>query len=539
MSNIEIEIQELIRGFKQLPYLFIGTGISRRYSTAPSWDELLYNTWVIVNGENEDRYKKFVNRISHDIKLDTLISDEERKYRLNPRIATEIQKQFNHKYFEDDEFEKKVFLTDESKEILDNNYDPFKAYIAKMTRDLTICDSGNRQEVLELEELKKNQNKIAGIITTNYDLILENIFSDFDVLIGQDSMLTSNMNNIFEVFKIHGSSNDPSTIVITQDDYDYFHNKLKYLSAKLLTLFVEHPIIFIGYSIGDLNIRSILKEIAECLNKTQLDDVKNNFIFISPSFGEREEIKSKEIEFDGKKIIMTEIVLKDYSILFKSLSIINSSMPVRIMRKMQDMFCKFIASTEANNNIIVGNINDNRIDDNQYGIYFGNIETVSTMGFDYFGINDIIEDILFDNKKYLMNKQLIDKTFKNIRSIAGGTYLPVYKYLKGLSINVAELPSGWKLIKSKNDMKLTKSEKMYTHREEQYTSIKQIEKEYSNHIPKLLAYIRFNILEGNIETEDLGEWLRVTFTKPEVMNKGLSTYKKLVATYDYMKYSKK
>lgn len=66
-------------------------------------------------------------------------------------------------------------------------------------------------------------------------------------------------------------------------DYENFDRKLKYLSAKLLTIFVEHPIIFIGYGLGDVNIRKLFKEIAECLTAEQLNKIKDNFIFILPT----------------------------------------------------------------------------------------------------------------------------------------------------------------------------------------------------------------------------------------------------------------
>jgi hypothetical protein len=41
--------------------------------------------------------------------------------------------------------------------------------------------------------------------------------------------------------------------------------KKKYLSAKLLTYFSEHPLLFVGYSSSDLNIQAILSDIDECL----------------------------------------------------------------------------------------------------------------------------------------------------------------------------------------------------------------------------------------------------------------------------------
>lgn len=534
--NINNEINNIVSSFKQLPYLFVGTGLSMRYSNAPSWDALLKSIWFIMNGNDKMKYKKFVNSVAYDLKIDNSgIDEEQRKYYLNPQLATKIQQQFNDLFYHNESFDRTIFSEEEIDEILNNKYDPFKFYIGKQTKDLILLLSSEKSH--EIPHIINNQNKIAGIITTNYDHLLEDMFKDFDVIIGQDSMLTSNTNNIFEIFKIHGSAEKPNSIVITQQDYEYFKNKLKYLSAKLLTLFVEHPIIFIGYGIGDLNIRSILSEIAECLDKTQLEDIKNNFIFIEPAFGEEECITSKEIDFGEKRIIMTQIKLEDFSSLFESLSKIKSSMPVKLIRKMQDMICNFIATTEATNNIMVGNINNPSIDGGELGVYFGNLDVVSSMGFDYYGIEDIVEDILFDNKPYLMNKQLIDKTFKNIRSTAGKTYLPVHKYIVGLNLSVNKLPKEWHIINSIGDVKLTKTEEKYTKDSEQHCSINEIEQAYLDHTPKQLAHILSNL--NNITSEDLGKYLKTKNEDKEFKEKYMSTFKKLVAIYDYLKYGNK
>lgn len=65
--------------------------------------------------------------------------------------------------------------------------------------------------------------------------------------------------------KIHGSSKEPESIIITNEDYVEFYKRKKYISAKLLTYFVEHPLFFIGYSINDENIKAILSDIDEII----------------------------------------------------------------------------------------------------------------------------------------------------------------------------------------------------------------------------------------------------------------------------------
>lgn len=530
---IRNEIRKIVNDFKQLPYLFIGTGFSMRYSTAPAWNKLLMDTWMIINEKDETKYKRFLKKVSYNLGLDNKpLDDEEKKYYLNPELATQIRVQFNDKFYLDDEFEKLIFTEEELKELYEKDYDPFKLYIAKQTRKLAI-DEG-RKEFNEIKHLKNNQNKIAGVITTNYDDILENIFSDFDVLIGQNNMLIANVNNLFEIFKIHGCSTEPRSIVITQEDYNYFENKLKYLSAKLLTLFVEHPIVFIGYGVGDLNIRGILKEISECLNTDQLEMLKRNLIFINPAFGTSEGISSKEIDFGDKRITMTEITLEDYSTFYQELGGIKSSMSIKVMRKMQDMFCRFIATTEATNNIMV-NINSKSVADEKLGIYFGDLDVIADMGFDYYGIEDIIQDVLFDDKPSLMNIQLIEKTFNRIRSIAGKTYLPIYKYINGLNYDISKIPGYWHIIRELKDIKLTTSEKKYTENEKKFNCIYDIQSEFPEHIPKQLANVLANI--QNISDEDLGEYLREKYNEPIYMKKYASTMKKLVAAYDFIIYN--
>lgn len=70
---------------------------------------------------------------------------------------------------------------------------------------------------------------------------------------------------IGEIFKIHGCASQPSTLVLTTDDYEGWCHKKKYLSAKLLTFFLEHPLLIVGYAAQDENVISILRDIDEVL----------------------------------------------------------------------------------------------------------------------------------------------------------------------------------------------------------------------------------------------------------------------------------
>ncbi len=535
MDNRE-EIEKIFANFEQLPYLFIGAGFSKRYSSSVSWNDLLFEVWAIVNdGGDGATYKKFVRRVAQELNFEySGKSEEERKFYLNPQIATEIQKSFNTRCLSDNEFLEDLFFDYEIADILNNDYDFFKYYIAKKFKNTDI--DSNREESKELGLLVKNQNKVAGIITTNYDLLIESIFKDFGVLIGQQDLLVSNMSNIFEIYKIHGSAINPDSITITQDDYKEFRDKLKYLSSKLLTIFVEHPVIFIGYGIGDLNIRSILKEIAFGLNAKQLTKLKNNLIFISPAeINEEDLIRNKELEFDGKTITMQEIVLKDYAKLYGALSTIKSSLPIGIIRKMQNMVCNFISTTDTNQNILVSNIDDPNLTDDKLGIYIGSKERIADIGFSNYGIDEIDEDILFDNRPYLLDERIFSKTFKLIRSVAPNTYLPIYKYFEKTECK-EKIPDDWKVIDDLNKVKLTTNDMQYSKGVPKFDKIQDIIDYFPGHLPKQISNILAN--REYIDAEDLKEFLISWYEDDSMRTMNKSDFRKLVAVLDYKLYKK-
>ena len=94
------------------------------------------------------------------------------------------------------------------------------------------------------------------------------------------------MQGIAEIYKIHGSVQNPESIVINKADYQKFYDKGKYLAAKLMTIFMEYPIIFIGYSISDSDIQAILSD-AGTIRKYELsilnpkiETLQKRFIFV-------------------------------------------------------------------------------------------------------------------------------------------------------------------------------------------------------------------------------------------------------------------
>lgn len=122
-----------------------------------------------------------------------------------------------------------------------------------------IPDKATQAEIVALQRIRPH-----AVITTNYDRFLEVIFPEYQPVVGQNIIHGAQV--LFgEIFKIHGCVSDYNSLVFTRSDFDEFTRKKKYLSAKLLTYFSEHPLLFVGYSASDPNIRAILSDIDECI----------------------------------------------------------------------------------------------------------------------------------------------------------------------------------------------------------------------------------------------------------------------------------
>lgn len=95
-------------------------------------------------------------------------------------------------------------------------------------------------------------------ITTNYDLLIQN-----DILKGKHCSFIPgfpvNRQRVGnEVYHVHGSIKLPEHMVVTADDYYRFINIPNYFSKKLDALLEENTTVIIGYSLGDINFKSIL-----------------------------------------------------------------------------------------------------------------------------------------------------------------------------------------------------------------------------------------------------------------------------------------
>ena len=176
-------LEEIVNNFNTTPFLFVGSGITRRYYNLPSWKGLLE---VFIKKMSDDEFAF----ASYENKAKELISKGSELY---PKIAELIEKDFNNLWFKNKEGIRNLDEYYYSK-VKQESVSPFKAEIA-----IHIKNQSNivPRYIEEIEKLKQLSIKsISGIITTNYDNFFEDNFEGYKRYVGQDELVFSGIQGI-------------------------------------------------------------------------------------------------------------------------------------------------------------------------------------------------------------------------------------------------------------------------------------------------------------------------------------------------------
>ena len=101
----------------------------------------------------------------------------------------------------------------------------------------------------------------------------------------------------------------------------------------------------------------------------------------------------------------------------------------------------------------------------------------------------------------------------------------------------SDIPSNYNIIDSYDDPDIcptSSDKKNYIKEGVVFSSISEIEKKYPNHIPKQVANIKK--FAKDISTEDLENYLKKYYNS-EIYERYKSLFRKLIALYDFKKYS--
>ncbi|MEE3808246.1 SIR2 family protein [Lysinibacillus fusiformis] len=353
-EHIINDVQTNLEEMSTQPILFIGSGLSKRYFGAPNWKELLQllkeRCPIITHGP--------AYYLQDGKSLSEIGSIYTKLYR---EWAWSNQQLYPSQYFETD-VPKDIYIKYEIKRLLEE--------ITPRKID-DIKDENLKEEIKILQDIQPH-----ALITTNYDNFLENFFGEYQSIVGQKVLRPDTM-CIGEIFKIHGCVSDISEIILNEEDYDVFIHKKKYLSAKLLTFFAEHPLLFIGYSANDKNILSILSDIDELISISGEIIPNIYFLEFDEYITEKPNPRTeKVILVNDREIRVKSIVAKDYKWIlraFASRKAVENVHP-KLLRALMARTYKLVRSdipsksVEVNFEMLAEILNDDKALPKLYGI---------------------------------------------------------------------------------------------------------------------------------------------------------------------------
>ena len=481
--------------------LFVGTGISLRYlKESHTWDGLLKRIALELK-ENAEYY------------LDLKSLCEKNGVYDFPSMATLLETEFNDILRVDRQGKFKsindIFYAHMEKNL---TLSRFKIYISH----LLLSTETKESMTDEIAEFKKVRKNIGSIITTNYDKLIEEIF-EFAPLIGNDILLS---NPYGSVYKIHGCVSDPQKLIITKEDYARFSEKYELIRAQLLSIFIHNPIIFLGYNIGDENIKSLLKTIFTYIepNSPAAEKIRNNFLLVEYEAGSTsQQTGEHDIDLQGFSTIrINKIKTDDFSSIYRALSDLTLPISAMDVRKVQNI----VKEIYAGGNISVKITEDlDSLNNADRILAIGSSKTIQyqyqtsteTMS-NYFGIIDE------SNSQVI---QLIDKY-----KIQSTQFFPIY----GFDTIYGSLSSAGKLKNQQIEKLKGIIAALSPVCRSKHTSIQQIiDLDAITQTNKTNA-ILYSVCKDWISLDDFEQFLRAYPTK------STTDYRKLLCVYDFKKY---
>ncbi len=390
----------------------------------------------------------------------------------------------------------------------------------------------------ELEILKEaGRWRVSGVITTNYDLLLESVFPEFKVLVGQDDLIFQRTFEVGEIYKIHGSVERPETMVLDEADYKKLADTQDYLAAKLLTIFMEYPIVFIGYSLSDPDIEGILRSIAHCLGPGHLALLRDRFVFVTRG---EDKISTRSISYPGiGEISMTQVETNDFGAVYEAVGQSRCSFSPRVIRELRKSIYEMIDSVEPSGSLVVetGFSDLERIPEGQ-SFLLGVGVAGSAAGHGHMIKAELLyRDIVFDDE-HVAPKLAVEEYLPNLLGTNSGG-LPMYKYLSAYSGEVLD-PRILKEIDRKKALddflnnSLRRSKKSY-HLDVGGLSVQLVVREEGAEE----AYKKLVLLEEEeLDLDELLDYLRGLIGSDRKIIDGNSELKRLIRIYDFLKYKK-
>lgn len=235
-------------------------------------------------------------------------------------------------------------------------------------------------------------------------------------------------------------------MVLTAEYYSDFKTKNPYLAAKLITIFIEHPVIFIVYSINDPHISDLIFSIASCLGDDKLNKFSENLIFLQRSKGEEPSQEKVNFNRGGKSISATLIKTDNFSDVYRCISRVKRKIPARILRYCKEQMFELVRSASPEQKMAVLDIEDiDEKEDIEFVVGVGVASRVDALeksendadigASGYVGLErrDLFRNLVFGANDLDAEQVLRSTLAKACRG--NSTFNPIYKYLSEIGID--------------------------------------------------------------------------------------------------------
>lgn len=417
--NISEILAKQLQAHNAGPFLFAGSGLSRRYLELEDWAGLLRRFC-----EHIKPYEYYLSSANGDL----------------PKVAAAMAEDFHEVWWTHEAYARS--REKHAKNITDRT-GPLRVEVCDYLKSVGLTDLNQHKYGDEIAALSRLN--VDGIITTNWDTFLQTLFPDYRVYVGQDELLFSNPQSIGEIYKIHGCVNTPRSLVLTEDDYRDFNERNAYLAAKLITIFVEHPVVFMGYSLSDKNIISLLKAICACIGQDKLQQLNNNLIFVQRAHeAEEDSVSQTIIALETVQIPITLVKAASFAGVYEAIDSTKRKIPARVLRYCKEQLYELVKTSDPQGKLCVVDVD--QVDGRQdiefvvgVGVAAERAEEernrLADVGYKAIAPLDLFNDLVFRDKGYDAARVLIDTM---PRLAKGRTFLPVFFLLRAAGVVSAE-----------------------------------------------------------------------------------------------------
>lgn len=546
-------VLEKIMKNNHYPIVFIGSGMSLRYLKGfQNWEDLLETYWNEINPKKD--FYEFMNRnrqileTSEDYINGNIGSEADETFLLNTMAANEIEKQFN------DSFSEGKIKVDNltAKDVFKKHLSAFKFSLANHFSNFEIkSDPQIQKEYVLFQQFLK---KARMIVTTNYDQLIEKTIEIGSaekpkVYIGQKGFFNTN-EGWDEVYKIHGSVEDPNSIIINTKDYENYDKNSILISAKILSSMIDSPIIFFGYSLTDRNVRKLLHDFADQLSHDDTRNSESRIIIVNydPN-GSTDAPLSAEIAYDNLLgLSYTSITTNNYSELYELLSKIDEGASPYEVRKYQKLIKKLIISAGSKGALESVLLSPTDLDEISDSIDRNKNIVIALGDSKNIFINPTVTSYLSD---YILEKFEIlpENALRFIARQQTNGRFPIIHHYQNINLDTCnlepfEITRIKKRIQDETHISDIKNS-VKTSNQKEYSSLTEILTEKDTKLAKQIDYMTYNAdridfveLDKYVKENALPNFIKLYKMRDTTTSAEKTAYRKLFVAWDIMKFQK-